>query len=294
MRLAITPLHPLLMAEVRGVCLGSDRDPSLLAELEAALDIHAVVALPAQNLTDDEQIAASGLFGDLSFALNPGRARGQNARLRAELYDISNLDENHTILDERDRRRQWRESDKLWHTDRSFINAPTSYSMLSGRIVPPNGGNTEFADMRAAWDDLPAATKIRIENLQAEHSVWHSRALCGGRDFRPDEVAAMPPVAQPLVRVHPRTRRKSLVLASHARRIVGWPDVEGVALLRELTDYAIQPKYTYSYKWSPGDLVIWDNRCTMHRGTNYDDKAYSRDMRRTTVQGPSKYMSQAA
>ena len=294
MTLAATPLHPLFVARIDGARLATDRFPALFAELERELDTYAVVVLPAQNLTDDQQIAASAMLGDLSFALNPGRAKGQSARLRPELYDISNLDENHGILGEADRRRQWRESDKLWHTDRSFIDAGTSYSLLSGRVVPPVGGNTDFADMRAVYADLPDAMKAKIENLRAEHSVWHSRALCGGKDFRPDELAAMPPVAQPLVRVHPRTGRKSIVLASHASHIVGWPVEEGQALLRELTEFALQPKYTFSYKWSVGDLVIWDNRCTMHRGTSYDDKAWRRDMRRTTVQGPSRYTSKAA
>jgi alpha-ketoglutarate-dependent 2,4-dichlorophenoxyacetate dioxygenase len=250
--------------------------------------------MKGQNLTDDEQIEVSEMLGDLSFALNPGRAKGQNARLRKELYDISNLDENSGILGEADRRRQWRESDKLWHTDRSFIAAETSYSLLSGRVVAPAGGNTGLADKRAAYDDLPEATRRKIANLTAEHSVWHSRALCGGKDFRPDEIAAMPPVVQPLVRVHPRTGLTSIVLASHAARIVGMPAEEGRALLDELMAFATQPKYVVSYKWSAGDLVIWDNRCTMHRGTHFDDKAYKRDMRRTTVQGPSKYQSLAA
>ena len=248
----------------------------------------------AQNLSDDEQIEVSEQLGELSYALNHGRAKGQATRLRAELYDISNLDENHGILGDADRRRQWRESDKLWHTDRSFIDADTSYSLLSGRIVPPVGANTDFADMRAASADLPEAMKKRIANLQAEHSVWYSRALCGGKDFRPDEIATMPPVVQPLVRVHPRTGRTSIVLASHASRIIGMDEAEGRALLDELTAFAIQPKYVHSHKWTTGDLVIWDNRCTMHRGTPFDDKAYRRDMRRTTVQGPSRYAQRAA
>jgi alpha-ketoglutarate-dependent 2,4-dichlorophenoxyacetate dioxygenase len=294
MTLKAKPLHPLFMAQIDGVDLKRDQSAATLGEIEGLLDRYAVVALPAQNLTDDEQIAFSELLGDLSYALNPGRAVGQNARLRPELYDISNLDEGHGILAEQDRRRQWRESDKLWHTDRSFIDADTTYSLLSGRVVPPVGANTDFADMRAVYQDLPEATKQRIEHLKAEHSVWYSRALCGGTDFREDEVARMPPVVQPLVRVHPRTGCKSVVLASHASHIIGMPIDEGRALLKELTDFAIQPKYTYSYKWGEGDLVIWDNRCTMHRGTPFDDKKYRRDMRRTTVQGGSKYQSKAA
>ena len=294
MAINVRPLHPLFMAQVSGIDLKTNLNAGKLGELESLLDRYAVLAIPGQNLTDDEQIALSEQLGDLSYALNPGRAIGQSARLRPELYDISNLDEGHTILAETDRRRQWRESDKLWHTDRSFIDAETSYSLLSGRVCPPVGANTDFADMRAVYADLPDSMKARIETLQAEHSVWYSRALCGGKDFREDELARMPPVVQPLVRIHTRTGVKSIALASHASHIVGWPQAEGRALLDELTAFATQDKYTYSYKWTTGDLVIWDNRCTMHRGTPFDDKAYRRDMRRTTVQGPSKYQSLAA
>jgi len=289
-----TPLRGSFGCRLEGMDLRTDSGPAAMAALEAVLDRAAVVALPGQFLTDEEQLKASEQLGDLSRALNPGREKSQAARLRAELYDISNLDENHGILAETDRRRQWRESDKLWHTDRSFIDADTTYSLLSARSVPPEGGDTGFADMRAAYDDLPAAMKDTLAGLRAEHSVWHSRALSGGVNFRPDETAAMPPVAQPLVREHPRTGRKSLVLASHASHILGWPADESAALLRELMDFATQPKYVFYYKWSVGDLVVWDNRCTMHRGTPFNDKAYKRDMRRTTVQGRSKHSAAAA
>ncbi len=289
-----TPLSPLFGARLEGIDLRADHSPAVMGAIEAALDKYAVVALPGQFLDDDTQLIISEQLGDLSRALNHGRAKTQSARLRAELYDISNLDENHGILGEADRRRQWRESDKLWHTDRSFIDAATSYSLLSARVTPPEKGDTGFADMRAAYDDLPDETKARIANLRCEHSVWWSRALCGGKDFRDDEIASMPPVTQPLVRVHPRTGRKSVVLASHASHILDMPRADGRVLLDELMAFATRPQYVFYYKWSVGDLVIWDNRCTMHRGTSFDDAAYKRDMRRTTVQGPSKYGAMAA
>ena len=294
MAISVTPLHPLFVARITGVDLRRDRSAGVMGVIEEALDHHAVVILHDQHLSDDEQIAVSELLGDLSYALNHGRKVGQNTRLRPELYDISNLDENHQILEGEDRRRQWREADKLWHTDRSFIDAQTSYSLLSGRVIPPVGGNTDFADMRAVYDDLPEPMKSKIAGHKAEHSIWHSRALCGGTNFRPDELATMPPVVQPLVRQHPRSGRMSVVLASHASHIIGLPETESRALLHELTTFATQPKYCYSHRWSVGDLVIWDNRCTMHRGTHFDDKGYRRDMRRTTVQGPSKYAELAA
>ena len=294
MTMTVTRVLDAFVARIDGVQLRNDLSPATLAIIEDALDRYAVVVLPAQHLSDDDQIEVSKGFGELSYALNHGRAVGQNARLRPELFDISNLDETHGILGEADRRRQWREADKLWHTDRSFIAADTTYSFLSGRVVPPTGGNTDFADMRAVYDDLSASMKARIADLEAVHSIWRSRALAGGVDFRPDEIATMPPVTQPLVRVHPRTGRKSVVLASHASEIVGMPLDEGRALLAELTAFAVQPRYCHSHVWTEGDLVIWDNRCTMHRGTPFDDKAWRRDMRRTTVQGPSTYASATA
>jgi alpha-ketoglutarate-dependent 2,4-dichlorophenoxyacetate dioxygenase len=159
--------------------------------------------------------------------------------------------------------------------------------------VPPHGGNTEFADMRAAYDDLPAALKSKLETLRAEHSIWHSRALCGGTNFRPDEIATMPPVVQPMLRNHPRTDRRSMVLASHISHILDMSQDESSALLEELMIFSTQPKYYYSHEWRAGDLVIWDNRCTMHRGTPFNDQLYRRDMRRTTVQGPSRYSTKA-
>ena len=285
MPLLVQPLHPAFAAALTGVDLRRPVPPAEIGEIVAALDRFAVVVLPGQPLDDEQQIGFSRQLGTLAFALNHGRKVGQGARLRPELFDISNLDEQHGILDEQDRRRQWREGDRLWHTDRSFIDADTTYSLLSARVLPPVGGDTEFADMRAAYDALDDAMKRRIEGLSAEHSVWYSRALAGGTNFREDEVRTMPPVPQPLVRVHPGSQRRSLVLASHASHIIGWPVEEGRALLAELTAFATEPRFVYRHRWQDGDLVIWDNRCTMHRGTKYDDVNYRRDLRRTTVEG---------
>ncbi|MDB5409326.1 MAG: 2,4-dichlorophenoxyacetate dioxygenase [Rhodospirillales bacterium] len=284
MSITVNPLNSSFFAEIGGVDLGHGVDPATLGEIEAALARYAVVVFHDQKLSDDEQIAFSQQLGRLSYALNPGREKGQTARLRHELYDISNLNEKHDVLADDDRRRMYRLGDRLWHTDRSFVAAPTTYSLLSAREVPPIGGNTDFADMRAAYDVLPEAMKSRIDGLVAEHSVWYSRGLAGFSNFREDEIAAMPPATQPLIRVHPRSGRKSLVLASHASHIVGWPVEEGRALLRELTEFATEPQFVHSHVWRAADLVIWDNRCTMHRGTDYDDVTYRRDLRRTTVE----------
>lgn len=291
----VNPSNSLFGGEVLGANLKEHIGPNEIEAIEVAMDRYAVCVLRGQFLTDDEQIHFSEKLGELSYALNPGRAKGQAARLRHELYDISNLNEGDGILADDDRRRIYREGDRLWHTDRSFVKADTTYSLLSAREVPPVGGDTYFADMRAAYDALPDAMKRKIEGLRCEHSIWYSRCLAGAKmeNFRADEIAGMPGATQPLVRVHPRTGRKSLVLASHASQIIGWSIEEGRALLKELTDFATQEKFLYMHKWSLGELVIWDNRCTMHRGSHFDDKLYRRDMRRTTVQVPQRVMATA-
>ncbi len=284
----LNPANPLFAGEILGVNAKTDLDPAAIEAVEKAMDRYAVCLLRNQFLDDDEQIRFSERLGELSYALNPGRAKGQSARLRRELYDISNLNEGHSILGDDDRRRILREGDRLWHTDRSFVEAATTYSLLAAREVPPEGGDTYFADMRAAYDALPQAVKSRIDKLRCQHSIWYSRCLAGAKmeNFRPDEIAAMPGAVQPLVRVHPRTGRKSLVVASHASHILGMPLEEGRALLKELMDFATQPQFVYVHHWSVGEMIIWDNRCTMHRGSPFDDKRYRRDMRRTTVQLP--------
>ena len=283
---SINPVDPDFGGEITGADVKAELAPADIEAIEMAMDRFAVCVLHQQLLTDDEQIAFSERLGELSYALNPGRAQGQNARLRRELYDISNLNEGHEILADDDRRRIYREGDRLWHTDRSFVDADTSYSLLSAREVPPIGGDTYFADMRAAYDALPEAMKRKVESLSCAHSVWYSRCLAGAKmeQFRPDEIAGMPGATQPLVRTHPRTGRKSLVLASHASHVIGWSVEEGRALLKELTDFATQPRFVHVHRWTLGDLVIWDNRGTMHRGSHFDDRLYRRDMRRTTVQ----------
>lgn len=285
---SINPKDPNFFGEIEGVDLKSDLDRGAVAAIEEAMDRYAVCVLRGQFLDDERQIDFSLKLGELSYAINYGREKGVAARLRRELYDISNLNEADGILADDDRRRVLREGDRLWHTDRSFIPADTTYSLLSAREVPPEGCNTEFADMRAAYDALPEAVKIRIEGLRCAHSIWHSRILAGAKpdSIRDDERAAMPGTVQPLVRTHARTGRKSLVLASHIERVIGLSDEQGRALIDQLTKFALQDRFIYSHRWSVGELVIWDNRCTMHRGTPFDDKRYRRDMRRTTVQNP--------
>jgi alpha-ketoglutarate-dependent 2,4-dichlorophenoxyacetate dioxygenase len=175
-------------------------------------------------------------------------------------------------------------ANQLWHTDSSFKRVPGKFSFLSAHEVPPSGGQTEFADLRAAYDALDLATKERIEGLVAEHSIFYSRRLVGYTEFSDEERTALPPVPQTIVRIHPATGRKTLYLASHASHIIGWPVEQGRALLDQLIEFATQPCFVYQHRWRVGDLVVWDNRCTLHRGRPYDDANFRRDMRRTTVE----------
>lgn len=264
--------------------------PILVISLVArALDRFAVLVFRGQPLTDDQQIAFSRLFGSIETALGSIR-ENQKTRLGNRLVaEVSNLDANGKIRTESDPWRLMQRANQLWHTDSSFKRVPGKISFLSAHELPPAGGETEFADLRAAYDALEAATKEQIEDLVAEHSVFHSRALLGYTDFTEEQRLAFPPVPQSLVRVHPGSGRNTLYLASHASHIIGWPVNQGRALLKQLTEFSTQPRFVYQHHWRLNDLVVWDNRCTLHRARPYDDVSYRRDMRRTTVEdiGPT-------
>jgi len=206
-------------------------------------------------------------------------ARHQNRHI----FDVSNLDEQGRILPLDDQRRAYRQGNELWHTDSSFRQKSATWSMLHARVIPPDGADTQFADTRAAYDALPESTKAKLEGLVAEHSIWHSRAQYGGYKPTEEEIKARPPARHPVVRRHPGSGRKALYIASHASHIIGWPVEEGRALLRELLAHATEPRFVYAHKWRLGDLVIWDNRCTLHRATPFESATHVRDMRRSTV-----------
>ena len=184
-------------------------------------------------------------------------------------------------------------ANQLWHTDSSFKPVPGKVSLLSAREVPPSGGETEFADLRAAYDALDEGTKKQIDDLIAEHSIFRSRGLIGYTDFSDEERAALPPVPQTLVRIHPGSRRKTLYLAAHASHVIGWPIEQGRTLLAELITFATQPRFVHQHQWRAGDLVVWDNRCTLHRARPYDDAHHRRDMRRTTVEDSGPTLEQS-
>ena len=220
---------------------------------------------------------------------NGTTVRTSELRLNPAFADVSNIDNDGTILPRDHRRRVSSLANRLWHSDASFRAIPARYSLLSGRVVPPTGGNTEFADMRAAYDTLDAEAKAEIEDLVCAHSLIFSRRQLGFAEYLDEEKKKMTPVLQRLVRVHPSTGRKSLYLSAHIGEIVGWPVPEALALVRDLTEHATQPAFVYSHKWRKGDLVIWDNRTTMHRVRRFDDLKYPRDLRRTTTlaEGPT-------
>ncbi|HTR83827.1 MAG TPA: TauD/TfdA family dioxygenase [Reyranella sp.] len=259
-----------------------------VARIEASMDAYAVTVLPGQDIDDEQQLAFSRNFGPLVDGANSG-ARDQDLRLPTVFADVSNLDKDGRIAARDNKKRMAALANRLWHTDASFRVIPARYSILSGRLVPAEGPDTEFADMRAAYDALDARTKAEIEDLVCEHSLIYSRAQLGFSEFLPNERVAMKPVRQRLVRTHPVTGRKSLFLASHIGTIVGWPQPEAMSFIRDLIEHATQAEFVYVHKWRPHDLVIWDNRTTMHRVRRFDDLTIVRDVRRTTTraEGPT-------
>jgi alpha-ketoglutarate-dependent 2,4-dichlorophenoxyacetate dioxygenase len=283
MTIEVTQLHPFFAGEVSGIDLRNPPSADDFLAIAQSLDRFAVLVFREQPLNDEQQIAFSQLFGPLETSIGAIRT-DRKQRLRRELADISNLDEHNNIRRPGDNARMRMLANQLWHTDSSFKRVPGKISMLSAREVPAIGGDTEFADLRAAYDALDEATKARIEGLVAEHSIFHSRSLIGYSDFTDEERMALPPVPQTLVRVHPGSGRKTLYLASHASHIIRWPLEQGRALLEELISLATQQPFVHRHYWRVGDLVVWDNRCTLHRARPYDDVRERRDMRRTTIE----------
>lgn len=292
MPIEVAELSPGFAATVGGIDL---RAPIGTADSEAvrdAIDRYGVLVFHGQPIGDEQQMTFTGGFGELEGALGGSIRKASEYRLAPSMVDVSNLDKDNKVLARDDRRRLFNLGNRLWHSDGSFRTVPPTYSILSARTVATTGGNTEFANMCAAYDDLDAATKAEIEPLVCEHSQLYSRGALGFSEFTDEERRAFTPVRQRLVRVHPATGRKSLYLSSHIGSIVGWPVPEGRAFIRDLTEHAVQPKYVYAHRWQPGDLVMWDNRQTMHRVRRFDE-SQPRDMRRTTVAGTMMTVAQA-
>ncbi|MEI7872034.1 MAG: TauD/TfdA family dioxygenase [Alphaproteobacteria bacterium] len=282
MSVTVHSVTPEFVAEVGDVDLARPLDPADLAAIRAAFTRHAVLVFPDQHFDDDSQLDFARHFGPLETTVFKAR-QGHKLRLHENMADVGNLDAENRILDTSDRQRLYNLGNRLWHTDSSFKRLPAYCSMLHARSIPPIGGQTEFADMRAAYDALPEATKRRIAGLVAEHSIMHSRAKLGFADFDAGEREAFKPVPQVLVRRLPDSGRLSLYIASHIGAIRGMADDEANKLVEELTAHATQRQFVHSHRWRVNDLVIWDDRCTMHRGMDFDDQRYARDMRRATV-----------
>jgi len=293
MAISIKDLTPGFVGEVSGIDITQPLAPAQAAALEAGMDRYGVLVYHDQPFTDEQQKAFSQYFGPLEHTAGGNVTKAADRRLDPHMADVSNLDVNQKPLGRDDRRRLFNLGNQLWHSDSSFRAIPAKYSLLSGRTVVEQGGNTEFADMRAAYDALDDRTKAEIEDLVCEHSLIYSRGTLGFTELSEEEKRMFTPVRQRLVRTHPVTGRKSLYLSSHIGTIVGWPMPEARAFIRDLTEHATQKQFTYSHKWRQYDLVMWDNRVTMHRVRRFDETQV-RDMRRTTVAGDSVTVEQIA
>ena len=294
MPLAIRPRQShAFFAEVSGIDIRTPLDHDSVAAIEAGMDRYAVLVFPGQRISDEEQMAFTRNFGAIEDARGGNVTKPQDKRLVAGMNDVSNLGRDGRPLARDSRQRLFNIGNMLWHSDSSFRAVPAKYSLLSARVVNSRGGNTEFADMRAAYDALDEAMKRHIEDLVCEHSLMYSRGSLGFLDFSEEEKQMFSPVRQRLVRTHPVTGRKSLYLSSHAGSVLGMPMPEARILLRDLTEHATQPRFVHVHTWAPYDLVMWDNRQTMHRVRRYDE-SQPRDMRRTTVAGDAPTVAQAA
>ena len=291
MSISICQIHPVFVGEVSGIDITRPLSREEVAAVEAGMDRYAVLVFRDQKITDEQQIVFSRNFGALEDARGGNITKPEDKRLQVGMNDVSNLGRDGRPLDRDSRVRLFNLGNMLWHSDSSFRAIPAKYSLLSARMVNPTGGNTEFADMRAAYDALDAITKAQIEDLVCEHSLMYSRGSLGMLDYSEEERAMFRPVRQRLVRTHPVTGRKSLYLSSHAGGIVGMPMPEARILLRDLNEHATQPRFVYVHTWRLWDLVMWDNRQMMHRVRRYDE-SQPRDMRRTTVAGDAPTIAQ--
>ncbi len=292
----VHPIQPSFAAEVSGIDLAKPTNADVVVEIWRAIDRFSVLVFHDQNLTDRQLKDFSAQFGPLE--IGRSAARGGKRRLALpEIGDISNLDTDGNVRELDDRRRLDSMGNRLWHTDASYMPVPVVLGLLHAKALPPpspfGNGETEFADMRAAYDALPETMKQSLDPLIVEHDVFWSRGQIGFTAFPAGEREAYPPSPQRLVRTHPGSKRKTLYLSAHASHVVGWPVADGRLLLLDLNAHATQPQFVYSHTWREGDLVIWDNRCTMHRGRPHDEMQ-PRDLRRATTLDAGSTLEEAA
>jgi alpha-ketoglutarate-dependent 2,4-dichlorophenoxyacetate dioxygenase len=293
MSIVTRQVGPCFAAEVEGVDLSRPLSGDEIAAIHAGMDTYAVLVFHDQKLDDDQQLAFTRGLGPIEHAIGTSLRAPDEYRLPTTFADVSNLDKDNQVFRRDDRRRLFAIGNRLWHSDSSFKAVPAKYSLLRAVSVPSRGGNTEFAYMPAAYDALDADTRREVEDLICEHSQIFSRQQLGFTDFTDEERARFAPVRQRLVRTHPGTGRKSLYLSSHAGSIVGWPVPEARAFLRDLVEHATQRQFVYAHRWRVGDLVMWDNRQTMHRARPFPVHE-PRDMRRTTLMGEAPTVAQVA
>jgi alpha-ketoglutarate-dependent 2,4-dichlorophenoxyacetate dioxygenase len=282
MTITVCPVTPSFVAEIGDVDLSAPIESADLLAIKDAFTAYAVLIFPDQHLSQDQHLDFARHFGPLETTIAAYRSEAA-LRVRKEFADVSNLDHNNELWGKESRLRLFQLGNRLWHTDSSFKRLPALASLLYARSIPSVGGHTEFADERAAYAALPEDMKRRLVSLVAEHSIFNSRARLGFGNFSDQERREMPPVPQVIVRTIPESDRKSLYLASHAGRIFGMPDHEGRALIDQLVAHATARQFVYTHRWRVHDLVMWDNRCTMHRGTDFDDLRWKRDVQRATV-----------
>ena len=282
MSLQLRPLHPLFGAEASGVDLRQPLDAATVGAIEAAMDRHAVLVWRDQPFDEDQQVAFARQFGNLDLGLRKARPGAHRLRYD-ELIDISNLTPQGKVAGRDHAKIVSNLANQLWHSDSSFQQPAARYSMLSAVVVPAHGGDTEFCDLRAAYDALPGEQKEELENLKSQHYAFHTRLWLGDTSYTEEQLKSLPPVEWPLVRTHPGSGRKVLWVGAHATHIVGWSVAEGRMLLAELLEHATQREFVFRHRWRVGDLVMWDNRCTLHRGRRFD-LSQPRELRRTTTE----------
>ncbi|MBV9861023.1 MAG: TauD/TfdA family dioxygenase [Alphaproteobacteria bacterium] len=292
MPVTIRQIGPCFAGEVEGIDMTRPLSAEEVEAIHAGIDKYAVLVFHDQDIDDEQQLAFTRSLGEIEHAIGTSLRAPSEYRLPTTFADVSNLDQQHKPMARDDRRRLFGIGNRLWHSDSSFKVVPAKYSLLHARSIPSKGGNTEFAYMPAAYDALDEETKQLCEGLVCEHSQIYSRQQLGFTDFTDEERERFRPVRQVLVRTHPRTGRKSLYLASHAGTIVGWPVPEARAFLRDLIEHATQRQFVYAHRWRVGDLVMWDNRQTMHRARPFPAHE-PRDMRRTTLAGDGPTVEQA-
>lgn len=279
MGIEIRKLQPEFGAEITGVDLITHMDDDTFAQIEAAFNQYSLLVFHGQDFTDETQVAFSRRFGELE------KTVASVVGIVDEIADLSNVDKNDRMIDPAGQRALYHSGNRRWHTDSSFKKIPAKASLLSGREVPPQGGETEFACMRLAYEALPEEKKEQLEGLVAEHSFSYSQGLVGANLLTGEQEAALPPVPQAVVRTIPGLGVKSLYVGRHAARILGMDEKQGRALLDELPEWCTEPRFRHLHKWKAKDLVMWDNRCMIHRGRPWDDSKYRRVMHRTTVAG---------